>query len=226
MSFLFEAELFGRILISMLCGGLIGAERTNRGKGAGIRTHIIVAIASCLLMVLSQYGFEDFYKHFNHPELQNAIDPSRIAAQIVSGIGFLGAGMIFVQKNIVTGLTTAAGIWATAGIGMAIGCGMYFMGISCTILILVIHYVLHRYTKFIHTPVESEMEFTVEKIEDIEFLINTLRGYEISVINTEFIKSENGQIEVIFTTMLTENIDKSSLLQKISEKESIKYARI
>ena len=105
-----------RLLIAVLCGFIIGYERKNRNKEAGIRTHVIVTVASCLMMMVSKYGFGD---------LDTArFDGSRIASQIVSGIGFLGAGMIFVHKNSIKGLTTAAGIWATSGIGMAIGSGM------------------------------------------------------------------------------------------------------
>ena len=104
----FELVLFLRLFISVLLGVLIGFERTNRYKEAGIRTHAIVALGSCLLMILSKYGF---------PDVAQA-DHSRIAAQVVTGIGFLGAGMILVRKNTVSGLTTAAGIWTTSAVGM------------------------------------------------------------------------------------------------------------
>ncbi|MFQ9490102.1 MAG: MgtC/SapB family protein [Bilophila wadsworthia] len=112
-----ELEFFFRILIAGICGGLIGYERNNRLKEAGIRTHLIVALAAALIMVVSKYGFSDV------TTLKGvALDPSRIAAQIVTGVGFLGAGMIFVRNQTISGLTTA-GVWATAGIGMTIGAG-------------------------------------------------------------------------------------------------------
>ena len=115
-----ELEFFFRILIAGICGGLIGYERNNRLKEAGIRTHLIVALAAALIMVVSKYGFSDV------TTLKGvALDPSRIAAQIVTGVGFLGAGMIFVRNQTISGLTTAAGVWATAGIGMTIGAGLY-----------------------------------------------------------------------------------------------------
>ncbi len=124
-----------RLLISIACGFVIGFERKNRNKEAGIRTHVVVAVASCLMMIVSKYGFNDL--------ATERFDGSRIASQIVSGIGFLGAGMIFVHKNSVKGLTTAAGIWATSGIGMAIGSGLYFVGIVTTMLLVALQVFLH-----------------------------------------------------------------------------------
>lgn len=112
-----------KILVAGICGFSIGFERKNRAKEAGIRTHFIVAAASALMMIVSQYASADG-------------DPTRIAAQVVSGIGFLGAGMIFVHNRAISGLTTAAGVWATSGIGMAIGSDLYIEGIACTLIIL------------------------------------------------------------------------------------------
>jgi putative Mg2+ transporter-C (MgtC) family protein len=112
-------------------GVLIGLEREYRAKEAGYRTHFLVALGSALMMIVSQYGFMEVLK----TDLIR-LDPSRIAAQVVSGIGFIGAGTIILQKQIVRGLTTAAGIWATSGIGLAIGAGMYAVGISATLLVL------------------------------------------------------------------------------------------
>ena len=108
-----QAELLCRIIIAGICGGIIGYERKNRNKEAGIRTHMIVALGASLIMIVSKYGFADILG-----EQGIALDPSRIAAQIVTGVGFLGAGMIFMRKNTISGLTTAAGIWATSAIGM------------------------------------------------------------------------------------------------------------
>ena len=121
-----------RIFFAGICGLMIGIERRNRLKEAGIRTHLIVALGSALMMIVSKYGFFDLQGH----SFLRA-DASRIASQIVSGIGFLGAGMIIWHHRTVSGLTTAAGIWATAGIGMAIGAGLYGVGGACALLILV-----------------------------------------------------------------------------------------
>ncbi len=114
-----------RLLLSGLLGGLIGAEREYRAKVAGVRTHLLVAVGASLMMIVSRYGFD------------GQGDPSRVAAQIVSGIGFIGAGSIIVQRHAVHGLTTAAGIWVAAGIGMAVAAGLYAVAVAATILSLV-----------------------------------------------------------------------------------------
>ena len=120
-------EYILRIFIAMILGMLIGNERKNRMKSAGMRTHALVALGSALMMVVSKYGFADSVQG----------DGARLAAQVVSGVGFLGAGMIFVRHNLVSGLTTAAGVWTTAGIGLTIGSGMYFVGILAALMMVV-----------------------------------------------------------------------------------------
>ena len=120
-----------RLSVAFVLGAIIGLDRTYRAKDAGFRTHILVSVGSALMMIISQYGFEDLISSDTI-----RYDPARIAAQVVSGIGFIGAGTIILQKHIVRGLTTAAGLWATAGIGLAVGCGMYSMGIITAILTL------------------------------------------------------------------------------------------
>lgn len=120
-----------RLFVAGAMGVLIGLEREYRAKEAGYRTHFLVALGSALMMIVSQYGFTEVLK----TDLIR-VDPSRIAAQVVSGIGFIGAGTIILQKQIARGLTTAAGIWATSGIGLAVGAGMYAIGIAATLLVL------------------------------------------------------------------------------------------
>ncbi|MBR1587509.1 MAG: MgtC/SapB family protein [Kiritimatiellae bacterium] len=124
-------ELVGRLVLAGALGALIGAEREFRAKTAGTRTHFLVALGSALLMVVSQYGFMDPATAGTH-----TADAARVAAQIVSGIGFIGAGTILVQKHAVHGLTTAAGMWVAAGIGMASAGGLYVIAISATLLSL------------------------------------------------------------------------------------------
>lgn len=118
-------ELILRLALAALLGGLIGAEREYRAKVAGVRTHLLVALGAALMMIVSRYGFD------GHG------DPSRVAAQIVSGIGFLGAGAIIVQKHAIHGLTTAAGIWVAAGIGMAVAAGLYTVALATTFFALI-----------------------------------------------------------------------------------------
>ena len=125
-------EFVIRLVVAGAMGALVGLDREYRAKEAGYRTHFLVSLGSALIMIVSQYGFTEVLGKEGM-----GLDPSRIAAQVVSGIGFIGAGTIILNKQIVRGLTTAAGIWATAGIGLAIGAGMYGLGVSATILTLI-----------------------------------------------------------------------------------------
>lgn len=122
-----------RLLIACVCGGAIGIERTRRNKGAGIRTHMIVAVGAALFVIISKYGFQDILLTAG-----TRVDVSRVAAGITTGVGFLGAGIIFMRGNSVHGLTTAAGIWATAAIGSALGVGMYIVAVVSTVLIVLL----------------------------------------------------------------------------------------
>lgn len=132
-----------RIILAGICGIAIGMERKNRSKEAGIRTHFVVACGAALIMIVSKYAFFDLIQGGAFGDVEVRLDPSRVASTIASGIGFLGAGMIFVHKNTISGLTTAAGIWATSGVGMAIGAGMYVVGIGAAIVILIAQLLLH-----------------------------------------------------------------------------------
>lgn len=131
---MFEWDWLLRLAAAMTAGFLIGFERHNRSKDAGIRTHMMVALGSCLLMLISKYGFADV----------KAGDPARLAAQVVSGIGFLGAGVIFVRHDVVQGLTTAAGIWATSAIGLCFGSGMLVLGTAASVMMIVVQHVFRR----------------------------------------------------------------------------------
>ena len=138
-------DFFLRILLACLCGAGIGFERSRRLKEAGIRTHVIVCCAAALLMIVSKYGFADLTSATGEVFAgTRGADPARVAAQVVSGISFLGAGVIFKHGNTIKGLTTAAGIWATAGIGLAIGSGMIVVGIFTTIVVAVLQICMHR----------------------------------------------------------------------------------
>lgn len=163
------ADFFLRILLACVCGACIGFERTRRLKEAGIRTHIIVCFAAAVMMVVSKYGFVDV------AAMENAAlggirgaDPARIAAQVVSGVSFLGAGVIFKHGSTIKGLTTAAGIWATAGIGLALGAGMYVLGIFATATMLLLQVIMHRYLlRWVHMTF-SHICFTLQSDEEFQ----------------------------------------------------------
>ena len=121
-----------RLVLAALFGTIIGLDREYREKEAGFRTHFLVSLGSALMMIVSQYGFSEILTHDGV-----SLDPSRIAAQVVSGIGFIGAGTIIFNHQIVRGLTTTASLWATAGIGLTAGAGMSWLALAATILTLV-----------------------------------------------------------------------------------------
>ena len=127
-----ELDLSLRLVASGLFAMVIGYEREHRSKGAGIRTHVLVALGSALFMIISQYAFGE----------ASRFDASRVAAGVVTGIGFLGGGIIMKNKHV-TGLTTAAGLWVTSAIGMATGSGMYIMAGLCTLLVLICLEAMH-----------------------------------------------------------------------------------
>jgi putative Mg2+ transporter-C (MgtC) family protein len=125
-------DLIGRLALSALLGSFIGYERERLAWAAGLRTHMLVCVGSCLIMIVSAYGFADVLTQGVE------LDPSRMAAQVVSGIGFLGAGAIMARGEIVRGLTTAASVWSVAGIGLAVGGGLYIPAVAATVIILII----------------------------------------------------------------------------------------
>lgn len=189
-----------RIAMAMVCGGLVGLEREKRLKNAGLRTHIIVAIASCLMMIVSKYGFMDVV---GLDGLRLSADASRIAHGVVSAIGFLGAGVIFVRRESVVGLTTAAGLWATVGIGITIGAGLYSVGLYTTLLILLIQWALHgKHTKS-HSQNSGSITSNITKHGiSVEDLSKYLDKYEVSIREMALSKDDKdciiAKVEVIF----------------------------
>lgn len=157
-----------RLLAALMCGALLGIERERKEHAAGLRTHSLVCVSSCLLMIVSAFGFNDAI-HAGSVML----DPSRIAAQVVSGIGFLGAGVIMFRQNMVSGLNTAASIWAAAAIGLACGGGLYAAAILTTLIVLMVQIFWRRFEHrfFFHS---SKVIVTVRKhcIEDIENVLH------------------------------------------------------
>src|SRR6266851_5809895 len=129
-----DTEIAIRLFVATLLSGIVGLERERGERAAGLRTHALVGLGACLVMVVSAFGFQDW--HY----APGALDPSRMAAQVVSGIGFLGAGVIIFQRDggVVRGLTTAASVWVVAAIGLAIGGGLYVTGAVATGITLLI----------------------------------------------------------------------------------------
>ncbi|MEZ5421520.1 MAG: MgtC/SapB family protein [Pyrinomonadaceae bacterium] len=126
-------EILIRLLLAALLGSVVGLERERLEEVAGLRTHMLVAVGAAIFMLVSAFGFNDI---LGHPNV--VLDPSRVAAQVVSGIGFLGAGTIIMRRTIVHGLTTAASLWAVAAIGLAVGGGLYFGAVAASAVVLII----------------------------------------------------------------------------------------
>ena len=171
-------EFFVRLLLSAALGALVGLERSKRQKEAGVRTHCIIACTSALFMILSKYAFMDLV---DISGIRGA-DPARIAAQVVSGISFLGAGVIFKNGNSIRGLTTAAGMWGTAAVGMAIGAGMYWVGLIEAAILVAIQIILHRF------PVGADALTTQE------ILVEMADTQEMQDKFDELLKKHRGQV--------------------------------
>lgn len=192
---IFYLECIVRILIAAICGSFIGIERKVRLKEAGTRTHLVVAFGSALFMIVSKYGFEDMIlRAADNPAI--SFDPTRIASTIVTGIGFLGAGTIFVRRNVINGLTTAAGLWSTAAVGMAIGAGQYIIGISAAVILTFLQWFLHS-SKLIARASTTLMIFKLAPCEKpFDKLEKLLNQYGIIVKSVNFEKNSNNECKI------------------------------
>ena len=205
-----------RVFAAVLAGFAIGYERKTRSKEAGVRTHTLVCMASALMMIISKYGFVD--QVVGEGGIRGA-DGARIAAQIVSGIGFLGAGIIVYRKDTLHGLTTAAGIWATAGIGLAVGAGMYGIGIVATALVLLGLEVLGKF--FGHLGLRSMMiEYSVSDKALIGTVSSALEKEDCIISSYEMKKSySEGKYEYrVSITVRAKRLTEHALLQLLQDR--------
>lgn len=209
-----------RIVVAGICGTVVGLERKNRSKEAGIRTHFVVACGAAIIMVISKYAFFDVTGGEFASEVR--LDPSRVASTIASGIGFLGAGMIFVHKGSITGLTTAAGIWATSGIGMAIGAGMYVLGVGATIVILCAQLLLHI---DFHRNRNARMKvWKIKNVTENGFqmsLASELKKHNIEILTSAVEVNDDDSKNYTFTIVLPKTITEEEVIGLIAYKSSI-----
>lgn len=161
---LFELKTLISLLIAIVLGFVIGFERRLRSREAGIRTHAIVCVGAALMTLVGKYGFSDMKSY----------DASRIAAQIVSGIGFLGAGIIMFRQKEVRGLSTAAGIWATAGVGIAAGAGLYIVATGATIILVAAQCLLNAQWKIFHIKQKYRLNIVFKQTHGEEAIIKDL----------------------------------------------------
>ena len=189
-----EWVMVGRLLLAGVLGGFVGLEREYRSKEAGLRTHFLVCLGSALFTLVSQYGFADIAAAVasqSGPGVDVRLDPGRVAAQIVSGIGFIGAGTIVLQKRAVVGLTTAAGLWTTAAIGMAVGGGMYAVAGFGTVLTLIGFELLRQISHNIgNVKQEMRVAFTAGDDQQAKAAVEALRDGGRSV--TAYALSHSG----------------------------------
>lgn len=204
-----------RMIVACACGVMIGLERRNRSKEAGVRTHCVVACASALMMIISKYGFADTVIGENGVR---GADGARIAAQVVSGIGFLGAGMIFVHRNMITGLTTAAGIWATSGVGLAIGAGMYVVGITATMIIIAAQILLHKNFRWLKNSKSKRLVIKNVNIKGYQAYMTSLLAENGVVVHDVYIEKNGDSNSYTFIIELPQNVSEEQITDLVDFK--------
>ena len=216
-------EFILRLFLAGIMGAIIGLDREYRAKEAGYRTHFLVSLGSALIMIVSQHGFSEI---LDTPNVN--LDPSRIASQVVTGIGFIGAGTIILHKQIVRGLTTAAGIWATSGIGLAIGAGMYALGISATILTLIGLEVLSFFFKKVGMK-SSVVELTTDNKEILNQLAKKFNSKDFLIVSFQMDEKMVGEVISYHVTMVIKskkNNNEGMLLAQLQDFTDVTIHRI
>ncbi len=213
------AEVALRLGLAVLCGGAVGFEREINNRPAGFRTHILVCVGSALIMLVSAYGFTA--EHYGGMEFQ--IDPGRIAAQVVTGIGFIGAGTIIQHRGNIQGLTTAAGIWVVAGIGLAVGIGYYVASIFATLIVIISLFVLNK----VDNVVLSRKRFKILTLKAVDQpgLLGKISGilgdFNINIRKVElkqegFVEKYSAEIVTIeVVTKIPAKIDNKDLFRRL-----------
>lgn len=201
-----------RILVALVLSGLIGFERELKNHSAGFRTHILVGVGACLMMLLSIYGFTDFMG-----EDSVRFDPARIPSYVISGIGFLGAGTIMVYGGTIRGLTTAASIWAVAGLGLVVGVGMYATAVFTTLVILLSLIFLNNFEKrFTRASSINILEIVVTNETMLHDLVAVLESYDLDIQAMEVEKSGKDLRHIYIKTRLPEGEPYLRLFDEIS----------
>lgn len=208
-------DVTARLFVALILGGLIGLERERQERAAGLRTVTMVALGSCLFTLVSVFGFE-------------RTDPSRVAAQIVTGIGFLGAGTIFMRKDLVRGLTTAATIWATAAIGMAAAVGQYFAAFLTTILVLIVLMVLKPVERrFFRRHNEATLSLTLGRRADtLAYVQGALRGLGAEAQSIQIQESADNEDRLQLQLEIPYNCTIEQVLQHVRGLEGVSRVSI
>lgn len=205
-----------RVLLSSISAGLIGFERGRAGRAAGLRTHILVSLGACIVMCLD---------HYLVIAINPAADPARLGAQVINGMGFLGAGTILATGKRITGLTTAAGLWTTACIGLVYGGGYFEGGLLSTVTMLVVMIILHKLEGHTSTLIGMELLVEITTPEDIPFLLEITRKCGAQVINISIndksTKVKKGHILTRLSLRVGRTFDSTEILDALSQKISV-----
>ncbi|MGY5344918.1 MgtC/SapB family protein [Paenibacillus glucanolyticus] len=220
-----------RLLFAALLGGLIGWERERRNKQAGLKTHLLVAVGSTLIMLTSIYGFDSAL--INHPNAR--FDPARLAAQVVSGIGFLGAGAILRRSNhIISGLTTAATLWVAAAIGLSVGSGFYWPAIITTAIVLVSTLVLNKLeSRFLFIKKSGSLKIMIETGDrpiHVSTITDLLQRANMTVegmiVNNDTLEDDSTKVTMEFRVYSFNSKGINGLFEQLWQVEGIKQVRM
>ncbi len=215
-----------RLILAGACGGIIGVERTLRQKDAGFRTHIVVAMGAALMIIISKYGFFDLVGLDDTLR----IDASRVASNIITGISFLGAGIIFIKGTSIKGLTTAAGIWVTAAVGMAMGAGLYAVSFIAVILLLLVQIVFHKFLigfdKVLANdnlvPCFIQIDNTPEAVKELKTFLNENEVHIFDSVTEA--SSDNKTLTLHVNVQFEKNVDIDDVFERYLRSESVHQA--
>ena len=207
-----------RIVIAVLCGGAIGLERGLKNRPAGMRTYMLVCVGSCLVMLTNQYLYQ----------VTQSGDPMRLGAQVVSGIGFLGAGTIIVTRhNQIKGLTTAAGLWSAAGVGLALGVGFYEAALVAGLAIFAVLTLLQRWDDQMHSKTRVvELYVELEQGTTVGYFIRGVRNLDLEISNVQMEQdaaAESNARGLIATLKAKKRCNHSELMDKIRQISGVRY---
>ncbi|ASN03711.1 MgtC/SapB family protein [Virgibacillus necropolis] len=208
-----------RVVIALLLSGLIGFERELKNHSAGFRTHILVGVGSCLMMLLSLYGFEEFIEESGNIRF----DPARIPSYVISGIGFLGAGTIMVNGMTIRGLTTAASIWTVAGLGLVVGAGMYATAVFTTLVILLSLVFLNNFDKLFKKGVSSNLiEIVALPGLQINNIVSIFESFDLTIKKVEIERVDENIRNIFIRIDQNAGLDRMALIEEISKEEQVK----
>ncbi|UQS81953.1 MgtC/SapB family protein [Bombilactobacillus folatiphilus] len=220
------SEIILRLLLSVLCAGLIGYNRQQKNHSAGVRTHILVCVGACIIaLIQKEIGFNALNMAAKYPQYSGVLraDDARLIAQVVSGVGFLGAGTILVQHHVVRGLTTAASLWTVAGLGLAAGMGNYDIAIAGTIVIFIVLGFLKRVLHI--TPVKKIMIEYRHKRETKEFIQEYFNQHKITVRDVNFNVSQSDPEHRVYTNIyeieIPNKMNYSDIIEDISMNQNV-----